>query len=168
MRSLDRKLFSHKTRNQRQHLFSKNMAISCWESQDLEEVPLATLMAKLNEIVSSEPEYAEAFTEMVPGNEEKVLPLYEDEDLTHAVIDGETSHASFMEITGLESSGLEIEDGVFVIDGDNVLSSESNFIEALEGYNRLQKAVESVQKNEHVAILLMERKGYPLKRWNKS
>ena len=117
---------------------------------DLKEVPLATLMAKLNEIVLSEPEYVEAYTKMVPGNEEKVLPLYEDEDHTHAVIDGETSHASFMEMAGLESSGLEIEDEVFVIDGDNVLSSESNFIEALEGDNRSQKAVESVQKNEHV------------------
>jgi hypothetical protein len=117
---------------------------------DLEGVPLATLMAKLNEIVSNEPEYVEAYTKMVPGNEEKVLPLYEDEDLIHAVIDGETSHASFMEMAGLESSGLEIEDEVFVIDGDNVLSSESNFIEALEGDSRSQKAVESVQKNEHV------------------
>jgi hypothetical protein len=117
---------------------------------DHKEVPLATLMAKLNEIVSSEPEYAEAYTKMVPGNEEKVLPLYEDEDCTRAVIDGEISHASFLEMAGLESSGLEIEDEVFVIDGDNVLSSESNFIEALEGDNRSQKAVESVQKNEHV------------------
>ena len=117
---------------------------------DLEEVPLATLMAKLNEIVSSEPEYVEAYTKMVPGNEEKVLPLYEDEDRTRAVIDGETSHASFVEMAGLESSGLEIEDEVFVIDGDNVLSSESNFIEVLEGDNRSQRAVESVQKNEHV------------------
>jgi hypothetical protein len=117
---------------------------------DHKEIPLATLMAKLNEIVSSEPEYAEAYTKMVPGNEEKVLPLYEDEDCTRAVIDGEISHASFVEMAGLESSGLEIEDEVLVIDGDNVLFLESNFIEALKGDNVSQEAVESAQKNEHV------------------
>jgi hypothetical protein len=127
-----------------------------------EEVPLVGLMAKLNEIVSSEPEYAEAYTKMVPGNEEKSLSLYDDEDCTRAVIDGETSCAFFVEMTGLESSGLEIEEEVLVIDGDNVLSLESDFIEVLEGDNRAQEAVESALKNGHIDNITDGKKGISL------
>ncbi len=98
-----------------------------FEGSDRENDSLSSLVAKLNEIVTNEPEYTE--TGNNTPNNEKVLSLLENESL---VIDSKSVDASFVEVIGLESSELDENEEVLVIDGDNILSSESNFIETLE------------------------------------
>ena len=112
-----------------------------------EATPLATIMAKLNEIVSNEPEYTEAYAKMVPGKEEIVMPMFEDGDRTSVAVHGEALHGTFTEIARLESSGLEVEEEVLIIDGDDVLSSEPNFIDVLEAKNVAQETVGPAQQN---------------------
>jgi hypothetical protein len=109
---------------------------------DHEAASLSTLMVKLNDIVSSEPEYAEAYTKMVPDNVEKVLPLLENELSACGVIDGDAADESFAELAELESSRSENEE-ILIIDGDDLLSSESNFIESLENDDGMQETIES-------------------------
>jgi hypothetical protein len=116
---------------------------------DHEAASLSTLMAKLNDIVSSEHEYAEAYTKMVPDNVEKVLPLLQNKLGDCGVIDGDAVGESFAEMAEPESSGLENEE-ILIIDGDDLLSSESNFIEALENDDGIQETVKSAARNNYV------------------
>jgi len=115
---------------------------------DHEAASLSTLMSKLNDIVSSEPEYKEAYTKMVPDNVENVLPLLENEISACVVIDGDAAGESFAAMAELESSGSENEE-ILIIDGDDLLSSESNFIEALEKDDGMQETIESAARNNY-------------------
>ena len=119
------------------------------EGPDHEAASLSTLMAKLNDIVSSEPEFAEAYTKMVPDNVEKVLPLLENELSACGVITGDAAGESLAEIVELESSVSENEE-ILIIDGDDLLSSKYNFIEALENDDGMQETIESAARNNYI------------------
>ncbi|MGD9577355.1 MAG: hypothetical protein AB7Y74_03790 [Syntrophorhabdus sp.] len=117
---------------------------------DTEKNSLSSLVAKLNETVIIEPEYTEAYTDVSTGNDEKVLSLLENEYSASVLINKEPVETPFVEINGLESLKLGENEEVLVIDGDNVLSSEPNFMESLENESGKHTTIKSVEKNEHV------------------
>jgi hypothetical protein len=127
-----------------------------------EGVPLSTPMAELNEIVSSESEYAEAFANIESGNEEKGLFPQKDEDWVQ-VINGEGKlRASFADDGDFLSSGLDIEGDILVIDGDNILCSESSLIEVLDGDTRTEEVRGSAGKHDQVDNIAHGKKGISL------
>jgi len=123
-----------------------------------EKNSLSSLVAKLNEIVTNEPEYAEAYTNLSTGNDENVLSLLENEYNASVFVDKESLEIPFVKINGLESSKLGENEEVLVIDGDNVLSSEPNFMESLENESEKQITIKSVEKNEQVGNIAGETK----------
>jgi len=102
------------------------------EESGREDIPLSVLMAELNKIVTVEPEYAEAFAGKVPGNKEEALVRNKIEHCADPEIEDGTSAFPGRTI-GFASPGLDgEEEEVFIIDGDNPLTSDLNFLEALE------------------------------------
>jgi hypothetical protein len=123
------------------------------EGSDRENDSLSSLVAKLNEIVTNEYEYTETCNNTT--NNEKILSLLENESL---VIDSESVDASFVEVIGLESSELEENEEVLIIDGDNILSSESNFMESLEGGGIKQETGKLAEKDLYIDNIASEKK----------
>ena len=97
-----------------------------------QEGDLATLVAQLNEIVATEPEYAEAHVARTALRSEEQLARGE---VKEAVVVGEEPPIlSSGDGASVQSSPKE-RDEIFVIDGDTMLSSESTIIELLESEN---------------------------------
>ena len=128
------------------------------EESDTEKNSLSSIVAKLNEIITNETEYAEAYNEVLTGNDEKVLTALENEYCASVLIDEESVKTPFVEVNGLESSRLGENEEVLVIDGDDVLSSESNFMESLENDSRKQTTIKSLENNEKIENIAGETK----------
>ena len=120
----------------------------------VKEVPFSALMEKLNEIVTTDPEYAEVFTTTDAGNKEGLAVAQEDGDRksnTDVVSDG-WCNETFIDISEPELSGLESEGEIIVIDGDNLLSSELDFIESLDNDSGPEKTIHEAHLEQNVSF----------------
>ncbi len=89
--------------------------------------------------------------------------MLENDYSASVLIDKESVKATFVEVNGLESSKLGENEEVLVIDGDNFLSSGSNFMESLENERQKQTTIKSVENNEQVGNIAGETKRMSLR-----